>query len=340
MEVIRPFSIEAFKQTEFEETLLKMINDFLEELPRIKTSELGNDSRCMICQQEYGLTKSDADTIIEAEEAVRLPCGHHAGQNCISIWLQPDKGGDSCPTCRRKFFVVVPWPHIVPDRKSWGELKYFVPNFDDICLSLFRSDYTLENIGTGLRGISPPGWIVRAPGRFPEKNESLRGFFRDHEFRRTFARRILSTSPMEVENAAWMLQVYPGPGELEAHVEALASVLETADPEGVIYIQLRGVGGVGGATIHQVDTHTYSNRPEQDEGIFRSIVLRGALDGSQLIKEGRQGSWWAYLGYGDDLSTHELTFWRETGDQEYDSESDLDFHEGIDDPDKDGENGA
>lgn len=183
-----------------------MIHDFLKELPRIETSELGNDSRCMIYQREYGLEHSDADTIEEAEEAVRLPCGHLAGR-----------------------------------------------------------------VGSARRG--------------------------------------------------------------------LASVLETADPKGVIYIQLRDSGG---ATIHQVDTHTYSDRPNQDEVIFRSIVLRGALDGPPLIKEGRQGSWWTYLGDGDDFSTHDLDFWGGTGDQEtdFDSESDLDLHEGIDDPDKGGGNGA
>lgn len=325
MDHIRPFSIEGPKQNEFKQAFLKMIDDFLGKLPRIGLDELEKDSRCMICQHEYGLENSDADTIEEAEEAVRLPCGHLAGRSCISTWLQPDKG-DSCPMCRKKFFVVAPWPHIIPDKKYWDKLKYFVPSFDDICLSLFRSDYTLENIGTELRGNAPPGWIVRAAGPFPSENESLYGFFRDHEFRKTFARRILSTSPLEVENAAWLLQVYPEPGELEAHVEALASVLETADPKGVIYIQLRDGGG---ATIHQVDTHTYSDKPNQDEGLFRNLVLRGAFDGPPLIKEGRKGSWWAYIGYGDDFSTHDLDFWRETGDQESDFEpdSDLDFYD-------------
>ena len=121
-----------------------------------------------------------------------------------------------------KFFLAVPWPQLVPDEKYCDEMKPFIPDFEKICMTLYRSDYTLENIGAKPRVQSPLGWIMRATGRYGQDNESLRGFLRDHESRRTFAREILSTSPPEVENAAWMLQTYPKPGELEAHVEALA----------------------------------------------------------------------------------------------------------------------
>ena len=156
---------------------------------------------------------------------------------------------------------------------------------------------------------------MRAAGRSRGDVTLWRSFFDDEEKRRAFAREILSTPPAEVENAAWMLLAYPDPNELEAHVEALTSVLGTADPKGVIYIQLRDGGG---ATIFQVDAYAPSDKPDQDEGIFRNLVLRGALDGPPLIREGRQGSWWAYLGDSEAFSTQDSDIWREMGEQHSD----------------------
>lgn len=88
MDHIRPFSIEESKQDEFVQSIPKMIQDFLNELPRVETSKLAEDGWCMICHQKYGLENPDADTIEEAEEVVCFPCGHHAGRKCISTWLQ------------------------------------------------------------------------------------------------------------------------------------------------------------------------------------------------------------------------------------------------------------
>ena len=335
MDLIRPFSIEGPQQRKFVQAYLEMIEEFLKNLPRIEASELANDSRCIICHHEYSLANSDdATTIEEAEEAVRLPCGHRAGRKCILTWLQQNKK-DSCPICRMRFFLAVPWPQLVPDERYWDELKHFIPDFYKICMTLYRSDYTLENIGANPRVQSPPGWIVRATGRYGQDSESLRGFLRDHESRRTFAREILSTSPPEVEKAAWMLQTYPKPGELEAHVEALASALEAADPKGVTHIQLRDSGG---ATIHQVDNYTDPDKPYQDEGFFRHLVIRGALDGAPLTRASRQGSWWVYWGDGIDFSTHASEFWQELGEPDpyIDFEPELPLEQGIRDPDGDG----
>ena len=335
MDLIRPFSIEGSEQDDFEQGFQKMIQNFVQRLPIIKADELAKDSQCMICQNEYSLGDLKNETI---EEAVHLPCGHHAGRKCLATWLQP-KQGDSCPMCRKRFFQILPWPHIIGER-DWDESKYYFPTWDDICMTIFRSDYTLLNTRPEPRSHSPPGWIVRAAGRHNEDDKSLIGVFRDHDFRRTFARKILSTSPRGADNAAWMLQVYSEPREVEAHVEALASVLETADPRGVLYIQLRKSGG---ATIYQVDTWTCSDKPYQDEGIFRNLVLRGALDGPPLINEGRQGSWWAYLGHGDDFSTDVLQVWRETGNQVSSfnsSRTSMNLDEVINDPDRDGGDGA
>ena len=53
----------------------------------------------MICYLEYGGTDS-------VDVAVRLPCGHHVGLQCMTTWLSQDSR-NSCPMCRRVFFDVI-----------------------------------------------------------------------------------------------------------------------------------------------------------------------------------------------------------------------------------------
>ena len=83
MDLIRPFSIEGSQQRAFVQVYLGIIEEFLKKLPRMEASELANDTRCIVCYHEYSLANPDATTIEEAEEAVRLPCGHHAGRKYI-----------------------------------------------------------------------------------------------------------------------------------------------------------------------------------------------------------------------------------------------------------------
>lgn len=60
----------------------------------------------MICLITYG-TESKDDGAVEA--AVRLPCGHDVGAECIRTWLSPDKEAkNSCPACRMSFFPAQP----------------------------------------------------------------------------------------------------------------------------------------------------------------------------------------------------------------------------------------
>ena len=51
-----------------------------------------------------------------------------------STRLQQNKK-DSCPICRTKFFLAVPWPQLVPDEKYCDELKPFIPDFEKICMT-------------------------------------------------------------------------------------------------------------------------------------------------------------------------------------------------------------
>ena len=86
-----------------------MAQRFLKRLPKIRKADLPNGAECMICKEEYGSVASDNGTV---EHAVLLPCLHHVGSECISIWLSPGDGlGNSCPLCRTVFFPTYPSHH-------------------------------------------------------------------------------------------------------------------------------------------------------------------------------------------------------------------------------------
>ena len=75
---------------------------FLQNLPIVVVEELPEDEKhCHICHDPYLQAE-------EAEEPVRLPCGHHFGQVCINRWLSPDDADpkSTCPICRMSFFAV------------------------------------------------------------------------------------------------------------------------------------------------------------------------------------------------------------------------------------------
>ena len=82
-----------------------MAKQFLERLPKIPLGDLPADSSCMICLNTYG-ARSENGTI---ESPVRLPCTHHVGLECLTIWLSANKSGRiSCPYCRRGIFPIPP----------------------------------------------------------------------------------------------------------------------------------------------------------------------------------------------------------------------------------------
>ena len=89
-----------------------MAEAFLNQLPCVGRGILGEeDQRCSICMEDYGTTQSATGII---ERAVKLPCNHIMGSECISIWVSsPTKGGsgnNTCPICRRVLFQVSPPP--------------------------------------------------------------------------------------------------------------------------------------------------------------------------------------------------------------------------------------
>ena len=83
-----------------------MALNFMAQLPIISETDLVYGNRCIICCEVYGTSIIDSD--IMTEEAVRLPCGHEFGSECLSTWLSPQEGKNSCPLCRRELFPTAP----------------------------------------------------------------------------------------------------------------------------------------------------------------------------------------------------------------------------------------
>ena len=89
------------------------MKQFLEQLPKIPLGELPAGSSCMICLNTYGAQSAENGII---ESPVRLPCTHHVGLECITIWLSADKTGkSSCPYCRKSFLPTQPRPYRFPE---------------------------------------------------------------------------------------------------------------------------------------------------------------------------------------------------------------------------------
>ena len=91
----------------------QVVSFFLEELRPVDTADLGSEDRkCPICAEDY---------TAGFHRAVRLPCNHCFGEQCITKWLTPfipwdptagltrritgnHPGANTCPICRHVFF--------------------------------------------------------------------------------------------------------------------------------------------------------------------------------------------------------------------------------------------
>ncbi|KAL9133198.1 MAG: hypothetical protein Q9175_005621 [Cornicularia normoerica] len=106
-----------------------MAEAFIAQLPHVGRGILENeDQRCFICMENYGTTPS-ASCIIE--RAVKLPCNHIMGSECISIWVSaPAQGGggnNTCPFCRHVLFQLQP-PQSLPPRAEHIRLHRVLEN--------------------------------------------------------------------------------------------------------------------------------------------------------------------------------------------------------------------
>lgn len=83
----------------------QIIKFFLEKLRPVRHADMEpDDSKCDICTEDF----------TDSHRAVRLPCNHYFGEQCIKKWLSPytahsnvwalPEGANTCPKCRREFF--------------------------------------------------------------------------------------------------------------------------------------------------------------------------------------------------------------------------------------------
>lgn len=76
------------------------VKTFLESLPVVKPEDLPENSQtCHICKELYN--SPDPEEVEKAESAVRLPCSHIMGSECLAKWFD---GHNSCPLCRAILF--------------------------------------------------------------------------------------------------------------------------------------------------------------------------------------------------------------------------------------------
>ncbi|MCJ1467010.1 hypothetical protein MMC07_005632 [Pseudocyphellaria aurata] len=108
----------------------RIINFFREEFRKpVNVDDLTpEDRKCDICTDEF----TDA-----SHRAVKLPCGHIFGMECIELWLtpfvsnrheeDPSRGANTCPKCRRIFFppqLALDEPNAVEARIKLWDLAY------------------------------------------------------------------------------------------------------------------------------------------------------------------------------------------------------------------------
>ena len=103
--------------------------NFLESLPQVKPESLPQSRRkCAICSSLLALRPNQFERAPPSglrETAVRLPCGHVAGLDCLSKWVaEPNLarghlGRSDSPCCRRVMFSRSP-----PTSILWAETRH------------------------------------------------------------------------------------------------------------------------------------------------------------------------------------------------------------------------
>ena len=83
-----------------------MAQNFVGQLPVVSKTDLVYGNRCGICREIYE-TNIPGSGIV-TEDAVLLPCGHEFGYECLSTWLSPEEGNNTCPLCRTELFPAAP----------------------------------------------------------------------------------------------------------------------------------------------------------------------------------------------------------------------------------------
>ena len=128
---------------------------FLRQLPKVQDFSTDSDE-CPVCLEQYRRTRVTATGIIDrvlamvvhrarepepepigTEDAVRLPCQHIFGSECIKRWISPAEGDqNTCPYVSGPFLS------------------------DYLFLNLFRLKKCLRNKVTGSSPHTPPGIAI------------------------------------------------------------------------------------------------------------------------------------------------------------------------------------
>ena len=120
-----------------------MAQNIVARFPVVPRTELSYGETCGICREPY--STDDA--------AVRLPCNHEFGSECISTWLSPEGGKNTCPLCRCQLFPSAPGveeTHAIRD-EDWDEV------FISMCMEI---DSSLRAIGIGYRSRGFRDWLL------------------------------------------------------------------------------------------------------------------------------------------------------------------------------------
>ena len=126
------------------------ISEFLKQLPEVQ--DVTDDDECPVCLQSYLRTTVPTARVprmiqgflsmfgrqepepIEPETAVRLPCQHVIGSQCIKRWLSSVEGHTTCPYCVKQLFTPTERPYC--NHPDWDML---MNRLDDYGFVLERS---------------------------------------------------------------------------------------------------------------------------------------------------------------------------------------------------------
>ena len=289
-----------------------MAEVFLRGLPELEVQHLPDESRCMICLNSYGAETKD-DGAVEA--AVRLPCGHDVGAECIRTWLSPDKEAkNSCPACRMSFFPAQPRPYMEhgvfedeDDLEIEVQTEYeYLEDADDI----WSEFYNMANP----RHVRNVLYVIGELGQPPEdgpETETSTVDARQADMVRARWPGFLGTTPRWYEESvrrARAVITAPrlssgvgnsqtrvrrpnmsgywepahgrdiGPEEREDTIQLLATTLRTLPfRESLIYLILRNFGGRSDLAYQLSPRDIQPLDSEQEEVLFREMETRGAF---------------------------------------------------------------
>lgn len=255
-----------------------MAKRFLDQLAKVPEDELSKDSLCMICHRDYGTDSADV--------AVRLPCNHHVGLECISTWLSPDKRDckNSCPMCRRVFFDVI--------------------NEED------EEEYRREV----LRRVGQPPQEGHAQGDNPRwYGYFLEAAAEQYQESLTRARAFLVRNTRgrdAVEREERFRLSYPTLEDMESHIANQATAFRTlAVREVMLYFELGRDG-----FLPPLVGHIRPLNAEQLEALFRELQRRGAFEPDLHPFEHYEEltddqMWLLHREEGESFSTEEGGYW-------------------------------